>query len=86
MRKLKRIGPLAALALLAVVLLTGIDPSAASPDSLKEYFLRQGVLETGAVNLVTSVYLGYRAFDTLGESIVLVLSVTGVIAVLARKD
>ena len=86
MSKLKRIGPLAALALLAVVLLTGIDPSAAPPDGLKKYFLRQGVLETGAVNLVTSVYLGYRAFDTLGESIVLVLSVTGVIAVLARKD
>ncbi len=48
--------------------------------------LRRGAGETGSINLVSGIYLGYRAFDTLGETIVLVLSVAGVIAVSgARK-
>ena len=34
--------------------------------------------ETGATNLVTAIYLGYRAYDTLGEALVLLLAVTGV--------
>lgn len=34
--------------------------------------------ETGAINLVTAIYLGYRAYDTLGEALVLLLAVTGV--------
>jgi multicomponent Na+:H+ antiporter subunit B len=33
---------------------------------------------------VTAIYLGYRAFDTLGETIVLVLAVSGV-TVLVRE-
>lgn len=34
--------------------------------------------ETGATNLVSAIYLGYRAYDTLGEALVLLLAVTGV--------
>lgn len=47
--------------------------------------VENGVADTGAVNLVTAVYLGYRAFDTLGETIVLLLAVSGVIF-LVRRD
>ena len=46
---------------------------------LRERFFLRAVEETGAINLVSAIYLGYRAFDTLGETIVLVLSVAGVI-------
>jgi hypothetical protein len=46
---------------------------------LREHFFLHAVEETGAINLVSAIYLGYRAFDTLGETIVLVLSVAGVI-------
>jgi hypothetical protein len=53
----------------------GADPS----DRLREYFFLRAVEETGVINLVSAIYLGYRAFDTLGETIVLVLSVAGVI-------
>ena len=44
-----------------------------------------GESDTGAVNLVTAIYLGYRAFDTLGETIVLLLAVGGVSALLGTR-
>jgi multicomponent Na+:H+ antiporter subunit B len=34
---------------------------------------------------VTSIYLGYRAFDTLGETVVLVAAVSGVLFLVERK-
>jgi hypothetical protein len=46
---------------------------------LRERYLHRAVEESGAINLVSAIYLGYRAFDTLGETIVLVLSVAGVL-------
>ena len=52
----------------------------------KDYFFLYGSAETGAVNLVTSIYLGYRAFDTLGETIVLMLSITGVIFLMRKPS
>ncbi len=48
-------------------------------------YIEQGMRETGSVNLVTGMILDYRAFDTLGESCVLFISVTCVI-VLLRVD
>ena len=47
-------------------------------------YLSEGVKETGAVNLVASIILDYRAYDTLGEAIVIFVSVLGV-ATLLRK-
>ena len=35
--------------------------------------------ETGVLNLVTAIYLGYRAFDTMGETVVLLIAVSGVL-------
>jgi multisubunit Na+/H+ antiporter MnhB subunit len=52
---------------------------------LREYVVEHGLAETGAANLVTSVYLGYRAFDTLGETIVLLLAVSGVLFLVERR-
>lgn len=46
---------------------------------IREYVIENGSRETGALNLVTSIYLGYRMFDTLGETIVLLLAVSGVL-------
>lgn len=50
----------------------------------KAYFLEHGTLETGAVNMVTAIYLAYRAYDTLGETIVLIGAVTGVLVLVGR--
>ena len=46
---------------------------------IRDYVVENGSRETGALNLVTAIYLGYRAFDTLGETIVLLLAVSGVL-------
>jgi len=45
-------------------------------------YLESGVAETGAVNIVSSVILDYRAFDTLGEATVLFVAIAAVIATL----
>lgn len=47
-------------------------------------YLEQGLSKTGAGNLVTSVILDFRAYDTLGEATVLFTAVIGVLAVVRR--
>lgn len=45
-----------------------------------QYYLEEGLEQTGATNLVTSVILDFRAFDTLGEVTVLFAAAIGVLA------
>lgn len=47
-------------------------------------YLKQGLAKTGATNLVTSVILDFRAYDTLGEATVLFTAVIGVLALVRR--
>lgn len=47
-------------------------------------YLRDGFYKTGAVNLVSSVVLDFRAYDTLGEATVLFTAVMGVLAVMRK--
>lgn len=53
--------------------------------SLRRHVLAHGEEETGAENLVTAIYLGYRAFDTFGETVVLLLAVSGVLFLVKGK-
>lgn len=46
------------------------------------YYIDKGVKETGATNIVTSVVVNYRGFDTLGEVTVLFIAAIGLGAVL----
>ena len=48
-------------------------------------YVADGVTDIGVVNLVTSIYLGYRAYDTFGEAIVLFTSAIG-IAIFLKKE
>lgn len=48
-------------------------------------YIEDGLKDTGATNIVASMILDYRAFDTLGEATVLFTAVMSVI-VLLRKD
>ncbi|MCC8067187.1 MAG: hypothetical protein LIO94_08820 [Clostridiales bacterium] len=48
-------------------------------------YIENGLLETGAVNIVTGMILDYRAFDTLGESHVL-FAATMTVLILLRLD
>lgn len=46
------------------------------------YYLRHGARDTGAANLVASVILDYRAYDTLGEVTVLFTAILGSLTLL----
>ena len=54
-------------------------------DSIRVHILERGTEETGSLNLVTAIYLGYRAYDTLGETIVLLLAVSGIVYLVGAK-
>ena len=45
-------------------------------------YVEDGMRETGAVNIVTAIILDYRAFDTLGEAIVLFTALAAVLMLL----
>lgn len=83
---LRYVGPILILLPLAVLLMLNIAFEPLAFTGAKDYFFRHGPEETGAVNLVTSIYLGYRAFDTLGETIVLMLSIMGVIFLMGKSS
>ncbi|MBU0759523.1 MAG: DUF4040 domain-containing protein [Candidatus Omnitrophica bacterium] len=51
---------------------------------IAQHFVSQGLKETGAANLVSSVVLDYRAYDTLGEATILFTAVLGVMAVMRK--
>ena len=51
---------------------------------MAKYYISQGMLKTGASNLVAAVILDFRAYDTLGEATVLFTSVAGVVTVLRK--
>jgi multisubunit Na+/H+ antiporter MnhB subunit len=47
-------------------------------------YLTGGLQKTGATNLVASIILDFRGFDTLGEATVLFTAVIGVLAVIRK--
>jgi len=53
--------------------------------STSQYYLDNGAKQTGAANLVASIVLDYRAYDTLGEVTVLFTAVIGTLTILRIK-
>lgn len=84
--KLKLIAEIFIFIIFGLILIQEINFTSPPPSRLKDYFISRGVGETGAINLVSSIYLSYRAFDTLGETIVLLLAVSGIVMLLEKKD
>lgn len=82
---------LLACSVIAVLLLTVMDlPKFGGVDNpanneVYDRYVQDGLEETGAVNIVAGMILDYRAFDTLGESHVLFISVCSVL-ILLRMD
>jgi multicomponent Na+:H+ antiporter subunit B len=60
-------------------------PFGTTKSRVREYYLDNGIKQTGATNIVTSVVVNYRGFDTLGEVTVLFLASIGLSAILYRK-
>ncbi len=52
---------------------------------VSQRYLAGSSAETGAVNVVAGVILDYRAYDTLGEAMVLFTSVLGAFVILRRR-
>jgi multicomponent Na+:H+ antiporter subunit B len=48
-----------------------------SPEAPSQTYIEKGLSDTGAANLVASVILDYRSYDTLGEATVLFTSILG---------
>jgi len=66
----------------------GAPVTANNPQAPTNYYLKHGLADTGSANIVTSVILDYRAYDTLGEATVLFTAIIGALAILrgrARK-
>lgn len=72
-----RIMGLGSVLLLLVVLGPMIIPDEAWPEVNRNFLAVRGFDDTGANNLVSAIYLGYRAYDTIGETIVLLAAVAG---------
>ena len=53
-------------------------------NEVSQRYLEQGAEETGSENVVTAMIIGYRGFDTLGESCVLFLAVAAAMILLLR--
>lgn len=47
--------------------------------NILQYYVENSFKETGGINVVTSIYLNYRVFDTLFETLLLLISIIGII-------
>ena len=56
------------------------------PETASQKYLEEGLNDTGAANLVSSVILDYRAYDTLGEATVLFTAIIGAVVILRTKS
>jgi multicomponent Na+:H+ antiporter subunit B len=58
---------------------------AETPKAASRTYIKEGLESTGAANIVASVILDYRAYDTLGEATVLFTSIIGATVILRKK-
>ncbi len=47
--------------------------------SASDHYIKNAYAETGSINVVTSIYLNYRYYDTLFEALMLLFSIIGVV-------
>lgn len=63
----------------------GTPPIVKVPDAASNTYIKEGFAKTGAANIVASVILDYRGYDTLGEATVLFTSIIGATIILRKK-
>jgi multicomponent Na+:H+ antiporter subunit B len=62
-----------------------LDPLGAHTLRMSETYVNGAVEKTGSVNLVTGVLFDFRAYDTLGEAVILYTAALGVLTLLRIK-
>ena len=55
-------------------------------DPISSYYVRNFMEDTGATNAVAAIYLNYRMFDSMFETLMLLVSVAAVINFSWRRD
>ncbi len=90
-------GVIVSVVVIFMIFLAGIHVFESLPDfgtaifaetegAASQIYIRDGLEKTGAANLVSSVILDFRAYDTLGETAVLFTSIIGVTVILRKKS
>jgi multisubunit Na+/H+ antiporter MnhB subunit len=88
------VGIVLAVAVIGVTVISSYLPRFAEPvfaathtaEPASAEYLKNALKETGAANVVSSVILDYRAYDTLGEATVLFTSIIGATVILRTKS
>ncbi len=87
------LGSVAIALLLIAILLLNVSylPEFGSPDNPTENevvqrYVEDGTEEVGSINLVSNMILGYRGFDTFGETCVLFIAATCVLVLLKKPE
>jgi multisubunit Na+/H+ antiporter MnhB subunit len=68
--------------LAAVALLVGIGVAAFA--ALPAWYLAEALAATGGANVVTSIVLDFRGYDTLGEATVILVAIAGALLIARR--
>ena len=74
------------LAILGIIVITStmLTYSTVLTSEISEYYLDNLSL-TGAINVVCAILLDFRAYDTLGEILIIFVTISGVILLVGRK-
>jgi multicomponent Na+:H+ antiporter subunit B len=89
-------GTVASIVIILIIFLGGIEVFRALPDfgvpvfsqfsnAASQTYISRGLQETGAANIVSSIILDFRGYDTLGEATVLFASVIGATVILRKE-
>jgi multicomponent Na+:H+ antiporter subunit B len=62
-----------------------LDTLGTSSLRMAKYYIEGAAQKTGSANLVTGVVFDFRGYDTMGEAVVLVTAVLGVLTILRIK-
>ncbi len=68
-----------------VVSIQSLDVLGKSSLRMAKYYIEGATQKTGSANLVTGVVFDFRGYDTMGEAVVLVTAVLGVLTILRLK-
>jgi multicomponent Na+:H+ antiporter subunit B len=83
---MSRITAVIILIILAIFIFSSVKLDYGHPrPGLSEYFINFAMAQTGALNTVTSIYLNYRVYDTLGEATVFFATALGVFMLLRKE-
>jgi multicomponent Na+:H+ antiporter subunit B len=68
-----------------IVSIQTLDVLGRSSLRMAKYYIEGAAQKTGSANLVTGVVFDFRGYDTMGEAVVLVTAVLGVLTILRLK-